>query len=187
MKRILCLLMISVSVLTGCASLAVRPCDSVETRDSKYLARFFLGIITLGLFEVGVQQEQTLEAMEGWRFCPRPAPINWPGPPAASGGPNATPSNRQSRTPGLLINTTRWTLDVYFDTDPAASRIAPLVTLRPGERRQVALLTGLHRIIARPVAAGPELETPAGQYERQLQLTPGDRTFRLDFSETEFK
>jgi hypothetical protein len=35
--------------LTGCASLAVTRCDTVEDRDGKYFGRFFLGVATIGL------------------------------------------------------------------------------------------------------------------------------------------
>jgi hypothetical protein len=41
-----CLLTVLVA---GCASLAIRPCDTIEDRDGKYVGRFFLGVATLGL------------------------------------------------------------------------------------------------------------------------------------------
>ena len=33
--------------LGGCASLAVRPCDTIADRDGKYFGRFFLGVATV--------------------------------------------------------------------------------------------------------------------------------------------
>ena len=176
MKRAIALVALAIA-LSGCASLAVRPCDSIGTRDSKYTARFFLGIITLGISEAGIQHEQAIEAMEGWRFCPRPAPA-WPGPPPATGIP---------RTPGMLVNATKWTVNVYLDVEPAIVGIPPLLTLRPGESRQLALIAGSHQIVAMPAAEIATGAAPAGRYERQIQITPRDRSFRLQITEGEFK
>ena len=167
------------ALLSGCASLAVRPCDSIAERDSKYATRFFLGILTLGISEAGIQNEQWLEAREGWRFCP-PPPVAWqpPPPPGAAAGP---------RTPGLLVNGTRWTVNIYLDTDPALGAVPPLLTLRPGEGRQLALLAGPHRIVAQPAPEASGAAPPGGRYERQIQIDPRDRSFRLQLSEGEFK
>lgn len=177
MKRAVVLVALAIT-LSGCASLAVRPCDSVGTRDSKYAARFFLGIITLGIFEAGVQHEQAIEAMEGWRFCPRPAPVAWQGPPPTMGAP---------RTPGVLVNATKWTIHVYLDVEPTIAGIPPLLTLRPGESRPLALVAGQHRIVAKPAAETAAGAVPAGRYERQIHIDPRDRSFRLQLSEGEFK
>ena len=197
MKRTMALVALA-ATLSGCASLAVRPCDSVETRDSKYAARFFLGILTLGISEAGIQNEQCMEAREGWRFCP--PPVGWQGPPPRPGAwqgspgpppPGAwqgppSPTVAWTRTPGMLVNGTRWTVNVYLDADPASVGVPPLVTLRPGESRQLALLAGPHRIVARPSAETPGAPL-AGRYERQIQIEPRDRDFRLELSEGEFK
>ncbi|MDE2059943.1 MAG: hypothetical protein KGL31_01040 [candidate division NC10 bacterium] len=177
MKRAVALVALTVT-LSGCASLAVRPCDSVGTRDSKYAARFFLGIITLGIFEAGVQQEQAVEAMEGWRFCPRPAPVAWQRPPPAMGMP---------RTPGMLVNATKWTVDVYLDIDPAIAGIPPLLTLRPGESHQLALVAGRHRVVARPTAETAVGAASSRRYERQIEIDPRDRSFQLQLFEADFK
>lgn len=177
MKRAIALVALAIA-LSGCASLAVRPCDSVGTRDSKYAARFFLGIITLGISEAGIQNEQLIEAREGWRFCPPPVPVAWQGPPPAMGPP---------RTPGMLVNATKWTVDVYLDVEPAIAGIPPLLTLRPGESRQLGLVAGQHRIVAMPTAETAVGAAPAGRYERQIQIDPRDRSFRLQLSEGDFK
>lgn len=175
MKRAIALVALAIA-LSGCASLAVRPCDSIGTRDSKYAARFFLGIITLGVSEAGIQHEQFLEATEGWRFCP--PPVVWQGPPPAMGAP---------RTPGMLVNATKWTINVYLDVEPAIPEIPPLLTLRPGESRQLALIAGQHRIVAKPAAETAAATAPAGRYERQIQIDPRDRSFRLQITEGEFR
>jgi hypothetical protein len=176
-KRAIALVALSIA-LSGCASLAVRPCDSIGTRDSKYATRFFLGIITLGISEAGIQHEQAIEAMEGWRFCPRPTPVAWQGPSPATGIP---------RTPGILVNATKWTINVYLDVEPAITGIPPMLTLRPGESRQLALIAGPHRIVARPATEAAAGTAPAGRYERQIQIDPRDRSFRLQLSEEDFK
>lgn len=175
MKRAIAFVALAIA-LSGCASLSIRPCDSVGTRDSKYAARFFLGIITLGISEAGIQHEQFLEATEGWRFCPPPVAMQ--GPPQAVGSP---------RTPGMLVNATKWTVNVYLDVEPAVAEIPPLLTLRPGESRQLALIAGPHRIVARPAAEIAIGATPVGRYERQIQIDPRDRSFRLQITEGEFK
>lgn len=164
------------TALSGCASLTVRPCDSIATRDSKYAARFFLGILTLGISEAGIEHEQFLEAREGWRFCP--PPVAFQGPPPVTGVP---------RTPGVMVNATRWIVSVYLDVEPAAAGTLPLLTLRPGESRQLALVAGSHRIVAKPAAETTGAAVPAGQYERQIQIDPRDRSFRLQLSEVDFK
>ncbi len=176
MKRVVALATLSV-FRSGCASLALRPCDSLADRNGKYAARFFLGLLTLGISEAGIQQEQFLEAREGWRFCP--PPVAWHGP--------LLPAATVSRTPGVLVNTTSWTVNVYLDTDPAAVGVFPLLTLRPGEGRQLALLAGSHRIVAQPVAEVASVASPAGRYERKSQIELRDRYFRLQLSKGEFK
>jgi hypothetical protein len=212
MKRAIALIGLA-AILSGCASLAVRPCDSVADRDSKYAARFFLGVLTLGISEAAIHNEQWLEAREGWRFCPPPVgwqgpppPGAWQGPPSPSAwqgppppgawqGPPPpgawqgppSPTAAVPRTPGLLINTTRWTVNVYLDTDPATSGVLPFLTLRPGEGRQLAFLAGPHRIVANPVAEASGAPAPTVRYERQIQIEPRDRNFRLQLSEGEFR
>ena len=203
MKRAIALAALA-ATLSGCASLAVRPCDSVADRDSKYVARFFLGILTLGISEAGIQNEQWLEAREGWRFCGPPVAFQGPPPPGAWQGqpppgawqgpppPGAwqgppSPSAAVPRTPGLLVNTTRWTVNIYLDADPSSAGVPPLLTLRPGESRQLALVAGTHRIVAQAAPEAAGAAPPAGRYERQIQIEPRDRNFRLQLSEGEFK
>jgi hypothetical protein len=163
--------------LSGCASLAVRPCDSIAERDAKYTARFFLGILTLGISEATIQHEQWVQAREGWRFCP--PPVGWhEGPPP--------PGAAALRTPGLLVNATKWTLNVYLDADPGTAGVVPLLTMRPGESRRVALLAGPHRIVARPIVAATDAPSPDVRYERRIHIDPQDGSFRLQLSEREF-
>ncbi len=204
MKRAIALVGLA-AVLSGCASLAVRPCDTIEQRDSKYATRFFLGILTLGISEAGIQNEQWVEAREGWRFCPPPVGWQGPPPPGAMQGPPPLagrqgpppPAGWQGppppamagppRTPGMLVNSTRWTVNVYLDSDPATPGVPPLLVLRPGEGRQLALVAGPHRIVAKPAAEGSGAAPPTARYDRQIQIEPRDRSFRLQLSEGEFR
>jgi hypothetical protein len=115
--------------------------------------------------------------MEGWRFCP--PPVAWQGPPAGMGMPPSAP--------GILINATRWTVHVYLDGEPASVGRPPLLTLRPGESRQLVLVAGPHRIVAtlaQRIAAGAVRPV---QYDRQIQIDPRDRSFRLQLSEGDFR
>ena len=193
MKRGIALAALAVA-LSGCASLAVRPCDTISERDGKYVSRFFLGVLTLGISEAAIQQEQWLEAREGWRYCP--PPVGWHGapPPGAWQGP--PPGTRQGpppqtaavpRIPGVLVNATRWTINLYLDTDPATPDVLPFLVLRPGEGRQLSLVVGPHRIVANPIAETSGAPAPAARYERRIQIDPRDRGFRLQLSEGEFK
>ena len=194
MKRAIALAVLA-AALSGCASLAVRPCDSIAERDGKYVSRLFLGVLTLGISEAAIQQEQWLEAREGWRYCP--PPVGWHGtpPPGAWQGP-PPPGTRQGppprtaavpRIPGVLVNATRWTINLYLDTDPATPDVLPFLVLRPGEGRQLSLVAGPHRIVANPIAETSGAPAPAARYERRIQIEPRDRGFRLQLLEGEFK
>src|SRR3990172_7024932 len=186
MKRALALLGLA-AALSGCASLAVRPCDTIEQRDSKYAARLFFGILTLGISEVGIQNEQWLEAREGWRFCPPPVGWQGPPPPGAWQGPPPPIGAGPPRIPGVLVNATRWTINLYLDTDPATPDVLPFLVLRPGEGRQLSLVAGPHRIVANPIAETSGGRAPPARYERRIQIEPRDRNYRLQLSEGEFR
>jgi len=194
MKRGIALAALAVA-LSGCASLAVRPCDTIAERDGKYVSRFFLGVLTLGISEAAIHQEQWLEAREGWRFCP--PPVGWHGapPPGTRQGPpppgawqgSPPPTAAVPRIPGVLVNATRWTINLYLDTDPATPDVLPFLVLRPGEGRQLSLVAGPHRIVANPIAETSGAPAPAARYERRIQIDPRDRGFRLQLLEGEFK
>src|SRR5512138_1594704 len=113
-----------VIALAGCASLAVTRCDSVEDRDGKYFGRFFLGVATLGLSEVTIQQEEVRQAYEGSPGCPPPPGVrvvSAPKPASAAG---------QAAAVGTLVNGTRWTIGVYLNQDPETPGTAPFAILR---------------------------------------------------------
>src|SRR5215831_15217906 len=89
-------------ILTGCASLAVNPCDTIADRDGKYFGRFFLGVATLGLSEVTIQQEEVRQAYEGSPGCPPPPGVRV----LSASTPNS--AGDQSVALGTLVNGTQW-------------------------------------------------------------------------------
>src|ERR1700757_3952548 len=85
-------------MLAGCASLAVTPCDTIEDRDGKYFGRFFVGVATLGLSEVTIQQEEVRQAYQGSPGCPPPAGVR------VVSASVANPAGNQSVAVGTLVN-----------------------------------------------------------------------------------
>ena len=175
--RLLCL---GVAFLAGCASLAVRPCDTIEDRDGKYFGRFFLGVATLGLSEVTIQQEEVRQAYVGYRSCPPPPGVQLV--PAVS----PPPSGVRAVAVGTLVNGTRWTLSVYLNQDPGTPGRGPFAILRPGDSRQIAFATGQHRLVARPTGAPPGTLPPVS-WSRQIEIDPRVRGFKLQLNEADFK
>ena len=62
----------------------------------------------------------------------------------------------------------------------------PFTILRPGDNRQVALLAGRHRLVARPTGAPPG-RLPSVSWDRQIDVDPRVQSFRLQFNEVDFK
>ena len=131
-------LLIVVIAVAGCASLAVTRCDTVEDRDGKYFGRFFLGVATIGLSEVTIQQEEVRQAYEGSPSCPPPAGVKvvTASKPASAGG--------QSAAVATLVNGTRWTIGLYLNQEPGTPGVAPFAILRPNGNLQVAFRPGQH-------------------------------------------
>lgn len=170
----------TLAVLAGCASLAVTRCDTVEDRDGKYFGRFFLGVATLGLSEVTIQQEEVRQAYEGSPSCPPPQGVRvvTAAKPASSGG--------QSAAVGTLVNGTRWTIGVYLNQEPGSPGVAPFTILRPSGSLQVAFRPGQYTMVARPTGAPPGT-LPDVQWRRQMEIDPRVRGFKLQFNEVDFK
>src|SRR5687767_3304797 len=123
---LLALTLIVVMALAGCASLAVNPCDTIADRDGKYFGRFFLGVGTLGLSEVTIQQEEFRQAREGAAGCPPP-----PGVRVVSAS-RPDPAGGQSVAVGTLVNGAPWTLAVYLNQEPDVPGTMPLTIIYPG-------------------------------------------------------
>ena len=166
-------------MLAGCASLAVRPCDTIEDRDGKYFGRFFLGVATLGLSEVTIQQEEVRQAYEGSPGCPPPTGVRI----VTASSPS--PVDGQSVALGTLANGTPWTLAVYLDQDPAAPGAAPLTFLFPSASFQLAFRPGQYRLVAVPTGAAPG-SLPSVSWRRQIDIDPRVRGFKLQFNQADF-
>jgi hypothetical protein len=176
-------LLVVVVALAGCASLAVTPCDTIADRDGKYFGRFFLGVATIGLSEVTIQQEEVRQAYQGSPGCTPPPPppgvrvVTAPKP-ASAGGPSAAV--------GTLVNGTPWTIGLYLNQEPGTPGVAPFAILRPNGSLQVAFRPGQHSMVARPTGAPPGT-LPSVQWRRQFEIDPRVRGFKLQFNEADFK
>ena len=166
--------------LAGCASLAVNPCDTIADRDGKYFGRFFLGVATLGLSEVTIQQEEVRQAYQGSPGCPPPPGVRvvYASTPDAAGG--------QSVALGTLVNGAPWTIVVYLNQDPAAPGAAPLTFLTPSASLQLAFQPGRYSLVARPTGAAPGA-LPQVTWSRQIEIDPRVRGFKLRFNEADFR
>jgi hypothetical protein len=166
--------------LAGCASLAVNPCDTIPDRDGKYFGRFFLGVATLGLSEVTIQQEEIRQAYQGSPGCPPPAGVR-----VVSA---STPSSAGGQTValGTLVNGAPWAIVVYLNQEPDAPGTAPLTILFPAGSIQLAFRPGQHRLVARPTGAAPG-DLPRVTWSRQLDIDPRVRGFKLQFNQADFK
>ena len=174
-----CLLAVLV-MLAGCASLAVRPCDTIEDRDGKYFGRFFLGVATLGLSEVTIQQEEIRQAYEGSPGCPPPPGVRV----VSAAIPNS--AGGQSVAVGTLVNGSPWTIVIYLNEDPDAPGAPPLTFLWPNASFQIAFRPGRHRMVARPTGA-PAGTLPPVTWSRQLEIDPRVRGFKLEFNQADFR
>ena len=164
--------------VAGCASLAVRPCDTMPDRDGKYFARFFLGVTTLGLSEVTIQQEEIRQAYEGSHGCPPP--------PGVQVVVASTPSAGDSVAVGTLVNGAPWALAIYLNQDADAPGSVPLTFLFRGASIQYAFRPGRHRLIARPTGAAPG-DLPKVSWSRNVEIDPRVRGFKLTFNEADFR
>ena len=138
------LALVLVVALAGCASLAVTRCDTIEDRDGKYFGRFFLGVATIGLSEVTIQQEEIRQAYEGSPSCPPPQGVK------VVTAPKPASAGAQSAAVGTLVNGTRWTIGLYLNQEPGGPGVAPFAILRPNGSLQVAFRPGQHSMVARP-------------------------------------
>jgi hypothetical protein len=162
----------------GCASLAVNPCDSVPDRDGKYFGRFFLGVATLGLSEVTIQQEEVRQAYAGSPDCPPPSGVR------VVSASQPDPTGGRSVAMGTLVNGTPWTLVVYLNQDPDARGASPLTFLFPGTSFQLAFQPGEYRLVARPTGSG---DVPRLTWSRQMEIDARVRGFKLEFEQANFE
>ncbi len=173
----LCLVL--TALLPACASMAIRPCDTIEDRDGKYFGRFFLGVATVGLSEVTIQQEEMRQASEGYPSCPPPPGVR------VVAAPMPATVSAQSAAVGTLVNGTRWTIGIYLNQPPGV-RGAPWAILRPGGSIQFAFRPGQHHLTAQPTGAAPGM-LPNVTWSRQMEIDPRVRSFRLQVAEVDFR
>jgi len=148
-------------------------------RDGKYFGRFFLGVATLGLSEVTIQQEEMRQAYEGSTGCPPP-----PGVRVVSA---SVPSSAGREVAlGTLVNGAPWAIAVYLNQDADAPGATPLTILFPAGSLELAFRPGLYRLVARPTGAAPG-NLPKVTWSRQLDIDPRVRGFKLAFNEADFK
>jgi hypothetical protein len=166
--------------LAGCASLAVRPCDTIADRDGKYFGRFFLGVATLGLSEVTIQQEEVRQAYEGSPGCPPPPGVRV----VSAASPN--PAGDQSVAIGTLVNGAPWAIVIYLNQDPHVPGTPPLTVLWPRGDFRLGFRPGQHRLVARPTGAAPG-DLPRVTWSRQIEIDPRVRGFRLEFHQADFR
>ena len=174
------LVLTTLAVLAGCASLAVTPCDTIEDRDGKYFGRFFLGVATLGLSEVTIQQEEVRQAYQGSPACPPPPGVR------VVSAPRPASAGSESVAVGTLVNGTPWALAVYLNQDPGNPGTAPLTILMQGGSLQMGFRAGQHSLVARPTGALPGT-LPAVTWSRQIDIDPRVRGFKLQFNEADFR
>jgi hypothetical protein len=167
------------AALAGCASLAIQPCDTIADRDGKYFGRFFLGVATLGLSEVTIQQEEIRQAYQGSPGCPPPPGVTI----VSASTPN--PAGAQSVAVGTLVNGTPWTIVIYLDKNPDLPGAAPLTFLAPAASMQLAFRAGRYRLVARPTGAAPGT-LPRVMWDRQIEIDPRVRGFKLQFNQADF-
>ena len=167
------------ATLAGCASLAIQPCDTIADRDGKYFGRFFLGVATLGLSEVTIQQEEVRQAYQGFPGCPPPPGVTI----ASASIPN--PAGGQAVALGTLVNGTPWTLVIYLNQNPDVQGAAPLTFLAPAASMQLAFRAGQYRLVARPTGAAAGT-LPRVTWSRQIEIDPRVRGFKLQFGAADF-
>ena len=178
-RPVACWLAMLVS-LAGCASLAIRPCDTIADRDGKYFGRFFLGVATLGLSEVTIQQEEVRQAYEGSPGCPPPPGVRV----VSASTPN--PAGGQSVAVGTLVNGAPWTIVVYLNQDPDAPGAPPLTFLCAGRQPPACLPTWTTPPGGAPDRRGAR-HLPRVTWSRQIEIDPRVRGFKLQFNEADFK
>ena len=165
------------ALVAGCASLAVTRCDTIPDRDGKYFARFFVGVATLGLSEVTIQQEEIRQAYQGTPDCPPPSGVR-----VVTAAQPAGPSIAL----GTLVNGTPWAIVVYLNQDPDAPGTQPLTILFPAGELKLAFQSGQYRMVARPTGAAPG-DLPRVTWVRQMEIDPRVRGFKLQFNQADFK
>ena len=106
--------------------------------------------------------------------------------PPQAGYPTAT-AQTIDPTSGQFLNSTRWRLEVFVDTDPQATPSATAILLSPQESRQYSLDLGPHRVVARALVDTQFGTRTVGRYDRTIQVDPRGSGWTLRFTEADFR
>jgi hypothetical protein len=90
-------------------------------------------------------------------------------------------------TSGQFLNSTRWRLEVFVDTDPQVTPSGTPILLNPQESRQYSLDLGPHRVTARALVDTQFGPRTVGRYDRTIQVDPRGSGWTLRFTESDFR
>jgi osmotically inducible lipoprotein OsmB len=139
-----------------------------------------VGLLTGAIVGGAVENER---AQAGY---PPPSPAVTPPPqPQASASTPAAPT--VDPTAGQFVNSTRWRLEIFVDSDPQATQSASVVLLNPQEARQFYLDLGPHRVIAQATVDTQFGTRTVGRYDRTIQVDPRGSGWTLRFTESDFR
>ena len=119
-------------------------------------------------------------ALIGEATAQRPA-----GPQAGPPPPGVTVTSPQPADPtkGIMINGTRWEVQVFIDASPDRT---PTVLLRPNESLPVNLDVGPHRIVARAFVDTQFGKRPVGTFDQTLRVDARASGWSIRFIEQNF-
>jgi len=92
-------------------------------------------------------------------------------------------------TQGVLMNATRWRVDVYIDPrDPGNPKSAQTqYAMNPQEQVGAALRVGQHRIIAEAFVSTQFGQELVGKYDKTLYIDPRGSGWSIRFSDGDFR
>lgn len=117
----------------------------------------------------------------GYGYGPPPSPGYGPPPPPP--GVTVTAPQPGDPTKGVVINGTRWEVNVFIDAQPNG---APTLVLRPNESIPVNLDVGPHRIVARAFVDTQFGKRPVGTYDHSLRVDARASGWSIRFIEQNF-
>ena len=144
-----------------------------------------LGLLTGALIGGAIENERG----EAAPMPPaRPVASTPPPPPTPpqAGYPTATGPTIDP-TSGQFLNSTRWRLEVFVDTDPQVTPSGTTILLNPQESRQYSLDLGPHRVAARALVDTQFGTRTVGRYDRTIQVDPRGSGWTLRFTEADFR
>ena len=106
--------------------------------------------------------------------------------PPQAGYPTATGPTIDP-TSGQFLNSTRWRLEVFVDTDPQVTPGGTTILLNPQESRQYSLDLGPHRVVAKALVDTQFGTRTVGRYDRTIQVDPRSSGWTLRFTEADFR